>query len=291
VLPAGSYIRPGLLAEEIALTRLPPSRLVIDRNASVVTSEDESEESKNGLVTAIGSTGSGTGRAVARRVERRNDVKLAQDIPELHQYLGDAPQFLRDLLQKKGRVVIEGSQGIGLSLLHGGEYPFATSRDVSAAGALSETGLSPVDVDEVVLVLRAFPIRVAGNSGSLPAEMTWDEVAKYGGHDHSIVEFTTVTQRVRRVGAFDPDVVRRALAVNRPTTVVMNHLDYIDHHACLSGEPTPRVMKFVAAVENSIGYPIDLMGLRRSSVISRCDQRTNDKLEIESFPLTYADSR
>jgi len=62
-------------------------------------------------------------------------------------------------------VIIEGTQGFGLSLLHAADYPYVTSRDTTAAAFVSEAGLSPLDVDDIVLVLRAFPIRVGGNSG------------------------------------------------------------------------------------------------------------------------------
>jgi adenylosuccinate synthase len=151
-------------------------------------------------------------------------------------------------------------------LLHGGEYPFATSRETSATGALAETGLSPIDVDDVVLVIRAHPIRVAGNSGALPSEITWDEVTTSGEHDHQLVEFTTVTKRVRRVGAFHPDVVRRALIVNKPTAIVLNHLDYLDHSACLTEDPTPRIAEFVSRVESAIEHPIDFWGLDPTSL-------------------------
>ena len=82
------------------------------------------------------------------------------------------------------RVVIEGTQGFGLSVLHGGYYPKATSRDTTAAGFLAEAGLSPLDVDDVTLVVRAHPIRVAGEFGTVRQAgrtTTWPEIARAAG--------------------------------------------------------------------------------------------------------------
>src|SRR5206468_1357773 len=100
------------------------------------------------------------------------------------------------------------------------DYPFVTSRDTSAAGATAEAGLSPLDVDQVALVLRSFPIRVAGRSGPLPNEITWEKLTRESGHRGTLAEFTSVTGRLRRVARFDAEIVRRAIAVNAPTLVV-----------------------------------------------------------------------
>ena len=88
---------------------------------------------------------------------------------------------MREHLEAGQRIIIEGTQGFGLSLLHSKYYPFVTSRDTTAAAFVSEAGLSPLDVDDIVLVLRAFPIRVGGNSGPLPNEIDWDTVTSESG--------------------------------------------------------------------------------------------------------------
>jgi adenylosuccinate synthase len=177
ILPAGSYVRAEILLEEVARAGLGPERLVIDRRATLVTDQDVDAEGAGTLGARIGSTCSGTGEAVAKRVRRRviDDLVVAQR--ELRPYLGDATAVLRSILSQGKRVVLEGTQGFGLSLLHSPHFPMVTSRDTSAAAILSETGLSPLDVDDVVLVLRALPIRVAGNSGPFDAEeLDWERV-------------------------------------------------------------------------------------------------------------------
>ncbi len=288
VLTPGSYISTEVLIEEIQLTGLTPERLRLDPKASVVTDVHRKAEVDAGLDCTIGSTGSGTGAAVWRRVMRSDGVTLAGHVPELAPYLNDTSHYLRALIARGQRVVIEGTQGFGLSILHGGHYPYATSRDTTAAGALSEAGLSPLDVDDVILVIRAFPIRVAGTSGPLPNETTWEEITARGGHEHPLLERTTVTQRIRRVANFHPNVVLCALAANRPTAVVLNHLDYLDHTCCTTGTPTAPVTAFVSKVEKLLDRRIDHWGIGPDSLVeaSRGRQKPSG-LSLSRHDLSY----
>jgi adenylosuccinate synthase len=177
---------------------------------------------------------------------------------------------MRDTLNRNGRVVIEGSQGFGLSLFHGGYYPKATSRDTTAGTFLGEAGLSPRDVDDITLVLRCHPIRVGGDSGPLKGETTWAEIAKTAGLPEDYRELTTATQRVRRVGTFDPDLVRRAIDANNPTCIVLNHFDYVDS-GVRNHLFNVRALEFLKMVENAIGRRIDLVGTSPARLIERCE--------------------
>jgi len=261
ILPPGSYLDLAVLLDEIRRLNVEPRSLVIDPNAAIVRDQEREAEAAGPLRDAIGSTLTGTGAAVARRVSRDGSLVLARDIAELEPYLGATLPRLRAALDRGDRVLIEGTQGYGLSLLHSPHYPYATSRDTTAAAALAESGLSPMDVDQVVLVIRTFPIRVGGNSGPLTREISWAEIAARGGHNHELSEYTSVTRRLRRVGEFDPAIVRKAIAANAPTLVVLNHADYLDHDACGRQQVTPVIRKFVAWAERAIGRRIDLAGL------------------------------
>jgi len=168
---------------------------------------------------------------------------------------------LRDLINAGRRVIIEGTQGFGLSLLHSREYPYVTSRDTTASGCLSEAGMSPMDVDDIVLVVRAFPIRVPGESGRLPQEIDWPTVTSESGAEHDVVELTSVTRAVRRVARFDPQLVLQAIQANRRTRVVVNHLDHVDWEAGKRGIPTERVMAFVQRITAMIHRKVDYYGL------------------------------
>lgn len=270
LLGPGSYIDVERLLSEIAMLRLPRERLIVDANAFLITEQDRRAERKAMLPERIGSTGSGTGAAVQRRVARSGAPTLAGHDPRLEPYVGDAVGRARELCDGAARIIVEGTQGFGLSVIHSPHWPKATSRDVTAAAAIAEAGLSPLDVDEVVLVLRAFPIRVAGASGPMGAEeLTWEQVAREAGLPPGLVERTSVTSKIRRVSRFDEGIVRRALAVNRPDVLVMNHLDYVDGAAAASGKPTDRVLEFVEDVEQRIGQQIDLLGFSPAGLAPR----------------------
>jgi adenylosuccinate synthase len=75
------------------------------------------------------------------------------------------------------------------------------------------------------MVIRTYPIRVAGNSGPFKNETTWDAVSKRCGR--TIIEKTTVTKKVRRVGLFDQHMVDEAAYVNGADFIVLNFADYL----------------------------------------------------------------
>lgn len=263
VFPAGSYIDVDLLFAEISELTFPLDRIKISHHARLITQEHKDWERSGELVQSIGSTGSGVGAAVMAAVARQSkNFELnsleAQDNASLEPFLANTTEILRERLDINHRLIIEGTQGFGLSLLDGGYWPKATSRSTTAAAALAETGLSPLDVDDVTLVIRSFPIRVAGDSGLLTNEVTWDYVASLTGRDPAqIEEYTTVTKKLRRVGLFDADLVRAAISANRPSRIVLNHVDYISLEATLDGSVRS---DFVAQVEGQIGQSIDWIG-------------------------------
>ena len=181
----------------------------------------------------------------------------------------DIDRILALALAAGERIIVEGTQGFGLSILHGRHYPYATSRDTTAAGVLSEAGLSPRDVDCVALTLRSFPIRVHGNSGPLPLETTWRRITRNSGANADLTEFTTVTGRPRRVAEFHEEVVLRAIRANRPDIFFLNHVDYFDY--TIHDKPTTsrKADQCVSLLESRLGLKINYIGSGPSSIITR----------------------
>jgi adenylosuccinate synthase len=249
--------------------------LRIDPNAAVITEREKQEEASTRLKQAIGSTLSGTGAAVGRRIARVRALRLAKDEPRLKAFLSPIPELLRSRLEVGDRLILEGTQGFGLSVLHAPDYPYVTSRDTTAAAFVSEAGLSPLDVDEVVLVIRAFPIRVGGNSGPLTREVDWKTVALESGCREHLAEYTSVTKTIRRVALFDPEIVRQAILVNNPTTVVLNHLDYVDAASRELNALTFKSSAFVEDLERSLRCHVSYFGFGPSSLVAR-EKRDND---------------
>ena len=229
LLSAGCIIDLEVLRSEICRFGLTPSRLGIDPHAVIVEKAYAEEEESGGLGGRIGSTCTGTGIAVARRILRTQDVRLVKDVAELAPYLSDVSAEVNSSHQNGQKIVIEGTQGFGLSVYHSPYYPFATSRDTTASGFLSEVGVSPLAVSQVVMVVRTFPIRVGGNSGPLPNEIDWQTIQRDSGYPYRIQEYTSVTSKLRRVARFDIELVTRAAAVNMPSRIALMGVDYLDY--------------------------------------------------------------
>jgi adenylosuccinate synthase len=117
------------------------------------------------------------------------------------------------------------------------------------------------------LVIRAFPIRVAGASGELPREIDWETVTRESGSLVPLKENTSVTGRLRRVALFDADVVRRAIEVNAPSLVCVTHVDHVDAHARESW--TRKAETFVTRLEETVQRTVDYVGTGPSTTLPR----------------------
>ena len=262
LIAAGALVNPKILMEEIQLCGLDPARLGIDENTGVIEESDILRESELGLWGRLGSTGSGVGSAVSRRVLREGDFRLAQDHPDLAPYTTCVRRELASASLMDSNIVVEGTQGFGLSLYHANEWPYRTSRDTTAHSFLGEVGLGVRDF-EVVMAVRTFPIRVAGHSGFLEHEVTWGEVQALSGYPHPVEEYTTTTKRLRRVGRFDWGVVEQAVAANCPTRIALHGADYIDFDnksVDRYEDLTASARAFVEEMESHVAVPVSFIG-------------------------------
>lgn len=268
LIPAGALIDPLVLKSEMESFGIDATRVGIDEKCFVIRESDRDTERGLGLRERLSSTLCGVGAAVSRRVLRGADAKLARDAVDEHAWLGrlltDVSQEVNEAIDQGKRALVEGTQGFGLSLYHSDHYPRTTSRDTSAAGFMSEVGISPRLVTEIVVVFRTFPIRVAGaQAGPLRHETTWEQIRKESGYPHDITEMTSVTNKVRRVGRFDWDLAKRAVMINRPTRLAINGLDYLNFtnkglsdHDSLSRE----ARELVARLEMNLSAPVAFLG-------------------------------
>jgi adenylosuccinate synthase len=259
-LGAGAVIDPNILLQEIATNEIRQGRLFIDHQSAIISEQHLMAEA--GLVARIGSTGKGVGAAVAAKVLREADLKLTKDTPELRPFAADVAALLAEALDRREHILLEGTQGIGLSLHHG-QFPHVTSRDVTAGSLCGEAGVGPTQVTDVVMVVRTYPIRVAGPSGPLENEIDWETVTAESGYSTPLLELTTVTRKVRRVARFDLKAVRKAAQLTSATQIALTFADYIDSRAadCKVFELLPRKVKdFVDALEQGSGVRVSLIG-------------------------------
>lgn len=209
------------------------SRLKIDCKAGVLDEKFHEEEGGTAgeMHRRIGSTGEGVGPARIARLQRDpNKFRLFESVAEeygLEQCLTEnTPKLLADMQDSGKNILIEGTQGSGLSLLHS-FWPYCTSIDTNAAGIISEVGIAPSRVTDVLMVVRTHPIRVAGNSGPMQNEISWDILSERL-LETVVPEKTTVTKKVRRIADWDQDLYEQAVLLNAPTSIALTFADYID---------------------------------------------------------------
>ncbi len=126
----------------------------------------------------------------------------------LEPFVGDDHLEVNAAIAEGKFVLFEGAQGTMLDVDHG-TYPFVTSSNAIAGGACTGVGISPLAIDAVVGVSKAYTTRVG--KGPFPTELSGD-LAKYirdqGG------EYGTTTGRPRRVGWLDLPMLRYSALIN-----------------------------------------------------------------------------
>jgi adenylosuccinate synthase len=136
-------------------------------------------------------------------------------------HIGDTSSVLYGALRQEKRVLLEGAQGTLLDLDHG-TYPFVTSSNPVAGGALVGAGLGPKEVDRVIGVTKAYVTRVG--AGPFPTEETGAAGERMQERGQ---EFGTTTGRRRRCGWFDAVLARYAARVNGLTELFLTKLDVL----------------------------------------------------------------
>lgn len=182
VLGAGALVHAETLAKEIVMVSEAmgediKKRLLIDWRC--VTHREDHRRIAQTLDrhTRIGATGKGVAEAVADRVLARGGARpedmlfrfhaMAQDLR-----MADTTTMLNAAYDIGQTIILEGTQGTALDLVLG-PWPYTTSRMTTAAALMAEAGLSPALDTEIIMVLRTYPIRVAGNSGPMYREIDW----------------------------------------------------------------------------------------------------------------------
>lgn len=263
LLAAGCAVDEEILLQEVNMLKLDRDRIIVDPRAVLV--EDIDRHSEEEASKKIGSTASGTGAALIRRMTRQHNIRLAKHSARLQKYVRveSVAPLLHSCLDNETHVIIEGTQGFGLSLLHGPYYPYLTARDTTAAGFAMEVGLSPRQVDSIIMVIRTFPIRVGGNSGPIGEEINWDDIKDISGAPKVMPEYTSVTKKLRRVANFDIEAVKMACQYNRPTSLAIMGLDRLDfRNHCVKeiSQLTEETKLFIQNVEQETGIPVELIG-------------------------------
>ncbi|QBI20164.1 adenylosuccinate synthase [Egibacter rhizosphaerae] len=166
--------------------------------------------------------------AVLSRVYNRMPMSAAEIETEyavyaerLRPYIADTVSLLHDAMDGGERVLLEGAQGTLLDLDHG-TYPFVTSSNPVAGGALTGAGVGPNDIEQVIGITKAYVTRVG--SGPFPTELDGEIAERITDRG---AEYGTTTGRRRRVGWFDAVLARYAARVNGLTEHFLTKLDVL----------------------------------------------------------------
>jgi len=139
---------------------------------------------------------------------------------ELFENITNTTQYLWDNMDKN--MLLEGAQATLLDIDHG-TYPFVTSSNTIASGALTGSGLPPKALKKVTGIAKAYTTRV-GN-GPFPTEDLSEAGDKIREQGH---EFGTTTGRPRRCGWFDVVAAKYAITLNGCDEVAIMKLDVLD---------------------------------------------------------------
>ncbi len=137
-------------------------------------------------------------------------------------HIADTQEMVEAALRSNNIVLIEGAQGTLLDPDFG-TYPFVTSSSAISGGSCIGSGVSPVFIDKVVGVAKAYTTRVG--EGPFPTEFSGDfgKFIREKGH-----EFGATTGRPRRCGWFDSLMLKQAVLLNGISELALTKLDVLD---------------------------------------------------------------
>ena len=196
------------------------NHLYIHENATILRPEHVISEKKQKMVEKFGSTAQGSAEAMIDKIRREEHAVASFDPGEFADCIVSEAEW-QMLLRDSKKILLEGCQGWSLGL-NSGFYPFCTSRDTTPGRLMSGARIPHHWADRIIGACRVHPIRVGGNSGpGYPdqTELTWEEI-------NQAPEFTTVTNRQRRVFTFSRMQIADCIDYCGVTDVFLNFCNY-----------------------------------------------------------------
>jgi adenylosuccinate synthase len=140
-------------------------------------------------------------------------------------FVADTAVLLNKAIDEGQNVMFEGAQGALLDIDHG-TYPFVTSSNCTAGGAVTGTGVGPTRIGTVIGVTKAYVTRVG--EGPFPTEISdsQGELLRARGQ-----EYGAVTGRPRRTGWLDLPLLRYSNMINSTEWLVVTKMDVMDECA------------------------------------------------------------
>jgi adenylosuccinate synthase len=131
-------------------------------------------------------------------------------------FITDTVSLTHKLMAKGNNILFEGAQGTLLDIDHG-TYPYVTSSSACAGGVCTGLGVSPLNIDGIIGIVKAYTTRVG--EGPFPTELQdalGEDLRLKGG------EYGATTGRARRCGWLDLVSLKHAIRVNGFTGLATN---------------------------------------------------------------------
>ena len=140
-------------------------------------------------------------------------------------FVADTAVLLNKAIDDGQNAMFEGAQGALLDIDHG-TYPFVTSSNCTAGGAVTGTGVGPTRIGTVIGVTKAYVTRVG--EGPFPTEIadSQGDLLRARGQ-----EYGAVTGRPRRTGWLDLPLLRYSNMINSTEWLVVTKMDVMDECA------------------------------------------------------------
>jgi len=136
--------------------------------------------------------------------------------------LADVSMLIKKINSEEQSVLFEGAQGALLDVDQG-TYPYVTSSNCSPSGIAAGAGCGPLDVGNILGVVKAYVTRVG--EGPMPTEI-YDELGEYISETGGEVGATT--GRPRRCGWFDAVLMKRIIQTNSISGLCLTKIDVLD---------------------------------------------------------------
>lgn len=241
IIPSGAYIDLQMLLTEIEVAQCNNMNLMIDPYAVIIDENNNEFNSLNNLDNTY----------ILKRMQKEKDLIFAKDIEILKIFIKDTKRVMRRILDKRQHILIEGTHGFGTSLLHSTMYPYCDSIETSAASFLSDVGLSPLDVLNIIMVTRVYPINRMSEAGRNSLEIE-----------------TNVKRKIVDSEIYDEKIVKRAIQVNKPNIIVVNYADYFDYNYHEVAAISDKMRVGIDKISQLIDRKIDYIGTGKSTIIA-----------------------
>ena len=141
----------------------------------------------------------------------------------LRPYICETGKLLNEQVDAGKTILFEGAQATLLDIDYG-TYPYVTSSNCTAGGAVTGTGVGMKNINRVLGIMKAYITRVG--SGPMPTELAYETPE---GHTltEDGYEYGVTTGRRRRCGWFDGVIAKYSARVNGLTNIALTKLDVL----------------------------------------------------------------